>query len=322
MVELLMGVMVLAIFVLGLTSLLTFTADQSKQVVTKVDQETDAIIGERVIFSDLRTAALSLNNISSFDDNGREFFDYIPDVSSNSLTPAESRRELTLSAGPGVNRQLVIITLNPVEAPPLMYDPLAAHQFTAPPANFTSAGGYSFISLNRNNYVNLAQQSVALNPTTEFWRNGQILMLDTPARIRPVVDGPTGPSVDMMTPPRSPIFIGVVNGSQLSPIVVPAIKRTHPRWSPPPTIGSAQYFLTTVPSIGGSAPVIRLSAVRIVRYTVSPNVRFPNRVDLFREVHNGTAFAGRQAFATELLRVVFLRDSIFQPLISFKLVYR
>lgn len=317
LIELLMGVMVLSIFILGLMSLLTFTAAQNNQIVSKVNEEVDAIIGERVIFSDLRTASLSLNNISINDDAGREFFSYIPDVASNSIPADQAVRQLTLSAA--TNRELVIITLNTLEAPPFMYDPLAAFQFTAPPANMSAAGGRNFVSLNQNEYVNNSQRLMQKNPDTNFWRNGQILMLDTPARIRPVLAGPT---IDMNTPPRSSIFIGRVSGSQLEPIVVPVIKRSHPRYASPTNIPSAEYFLETVPSIGGSAPVIRMSAIKIVRYTVAPSVRDSQKVDLFREVHNGTAFAGRQAFANELLRVEFRRESIFNPLISYRLVFR
>lgn len=317
LLELLMGVLITSIFVMGLMSLLTFTADQNHQIVTKVNEEVDAIIGERVLFSDLRTAALSLNNVSSPDDSGREFFDYIPDMASNFLPTEQSRRQLTLSASS--NRTLVIIGLNPTEAPPLMYDPTAAYQFTPPPANLGTAGGLTFISLNRNEYVNNAQRLLQKVATIDFWRNGQILMLDTPARIRPVLAGPT---VNMSTPPRSSFYLGYVSGAQLSRIQIPEIKRTHPRYSTPVNVDSADYFLRTVPAIGGGAPVVRMSAVRIVKYSVSPTARNPNRVDLYREIHNGTGFVNRQAFATDLLRVEFRRESIFNPLISFKLIYR
>lgn len=315
LIEVMMGTLVLSIFIGGLVSLLTFTADQGKQITNKVDQEVDTIIGERFLFTDLRTATPSLNNVTSRDDNNREFFDFIPDVSPNSLT-VPSTRQLTMSAQS--NRQLVVISLDLNEAPPMLYDPTAAYRISPPPADFGRPGALSFVSLNQNNYVNIAQRTVMRGQAGNFWRDGKVMMLDTPARIRPVQ---ANAQVSMATPPRSSIYLGFVSGATLQPILVNEIKRTHPSYASTWEVSSEDRFLRTVPPVSGAAPVIRLANVKIIRYSVSATPAKPGKVDLYREVHDGRQFANRQVVASGLVRAMFMRESIFQPMISFRLVY-
>ncbi len=315
LVEVLMGTLVMAIFIMGLTSLLTFTADQNKKIITKVDQELDSIIGERFLFADLRNATPSLNNITTRDDANLEFFDYIPDVAANAILTSTTRT-LTLSADRP--RSLVVISMDLTVAPPMIYDPTAAYRFSPAPANFDTAGAFQFVSVNQNNYVNNAQRTLVKTGQTDFWSDGRVMMMDTPARIRPVL---ANGFINMNTPPRSSIFLGRVSGAALLPIRVPEIKRRHPRYPTVTEVATADYFLRTIPPVSGAAPVVRMTNVKIIRYSVSPSVGKPGRVDIFREIHNGTAFAGRQSFATGLLKVMFMRESIFHPLISFKLVY-
>lgn len=314
LIEVLMGTMILAIFIMGLTSLITFTADQKKQIVTKVDREVDSIVGERFLFTDLRNATPSMNNITSMDDFNLPFFDYFPDVNPNSFT-TKTTRTLTLSAQSP--KQLVVLAMDLKDAPGIIYDPTAAYRFTPPPPDFTTSNRPQFVSINQNNYVNNAQRAF-MRDRGDFWRDGQIMFFDTPARIRPVING----TISMKTAPRSSIFLGHVRGAQLLPITnIPQLNRYHPKYTPPILVTTADYFLRTIPPVGGSVPIVRLGNVKVLRYSTSPTKGQPGRVDIFRETHNGTTFGNRQVLASGVLQLVFLRESIFQPMISFKLVY-
>lgn len=314
LIEVIMGCLVLGIFVVGLSGLLNFAADQNQKILVKTEEGLDALIGERIVFSDFKYIMPSFNNMWVYDNAGRLFFDYFPDLPETLLTNRLPRR-LTISATSP--RTLTFMTLDLTEAPPMIYDPTSAFTCSESSRDLRTRGVCQFQSVNREDYVNRMQNSFIQRSGVNFWRDGKVMMLDTPARIRPL--NASG-GVDLLIPPRSPVFVGRVSGNQLLKLPVPEINDFHPR-EPRPRIPDAAMLLGRIPEIGGTAPVVRLSHVKIVRYSGVPARQGAGRIDLVRQVYEGAAFSQPQTVASNISRAEFARDSVLQPIVSFQIIY-
>lgn len=298
--------LMVAVGIMGLTSVLilgtfTDTFRLSKQVSKIVEQGTDTLVGENVIFNDLRNIDPSYNVIDVKDDSGQGFFDYIPDVPEKYLG-SNSGRQITL--GPKGKSELLFVEADLSAGSMMIYDPVAAYEVGAPPASLDASATLTFSSLNRNDYIS--------NLRKNFWQDGQLLMLDTPARVRPVVGG----VVNLLTPPRSPVYIGQVSGQMLSPIgaVASQISRNHPESGA--LIENADQFLRTIPPVGGGQTFVRLRAVRIMKYFVK-DLGPPRGWALYRSYLQGSEFSEPFLVTDKIESVVFIRRSVNQKLIEY-----
>lgn len=314
LIEVIMGSLVLVIFVVGLSSLLNFAADQNQKILVKTEEGLDALVGERIVFSDFKYIMPSFNNLWTYDNSNRLFFDYFPDLP-ESLLGSQLARRLTISAASA--RTLTFLTLDLTEAPPMIYDPTSAFLCSESSPDLRTRGACQFQSVNREDYVNRMQQAFIQRSGLNFWRDGKIIMLDTPARVRPLA--PNG-TINLLVPPRSPIFVGRVSGIQLIKNSIPEINDFHPREGQP-RIPDAGHLLTRIPEIGGTAPVVRLSHVKIIRYSGVPSPQGAGKINLVRQVYEGNAFSRPQTVATNISRAEFARDSVLQPIVSFQIIY-
>jgi hypothetical protein len=178
-------------------------------------------------------------------------------------------------------------------------------------SDFNQAASLSFVSLNRNAWV------AAQRPG--FWVANKTLMLDTPAKVRVV----SGGKVDLQIPPRSPTFIGSVAGQSLNPIpsnIASNIVTTHPETGA--AINSADTFLRTVPSVGGGQSIIRLRAVKIIKYYIVKDTQTQGYKttpsSLYRVVYENGSFSQPQMLADKIDRFTLRRDSVLKRMIYFK----
>ncbi|UOF01818.1 type II secretion system protein [Bdellovibrio reynosensis] len=256
-VELMIGIGLAAVLTTAIVSTQLMVSRDQVKMSKDLEQSIDKNMAERIVFSDLNGIDPSYNNVLQKDDSGRYFFDYYPDVPANVITDGLERK-ITLKV---TGTQEIYIVVSDLKAGPLLnYDPVKAYNVGAAPADFNQAASLQFVSLNKNNFLTDPGQS----NRSAMWQSGKILMLDTPARIRPLVNG----TVNMKIAPRSPIFVGSVQGVNLlsDSMIQKVLNLKHPETGV--VIANADQFLRNVPSIGGGQSIIRLKGVKIIKYSL------------------------------------------------------
>ena len=300
--ETIIGVAVLSIsLVIILSTQLTIKNEMNK-LDTKIQGRIEVLGGEKLILFDIQAANLSFNNINILDNNSRNFFDYIPEKSA-SVVNNDPDRILTLAVGQ--KSEIIFLLQDTKKGSVLIYDPVAAYSVSPAPNDFNSAATLTFLGLNNGNFIS--------NQRSQFWSNGQILFLDTMARIRT-----PAAIVDMNIPPRSSIFIGKVNGNTLETIADTNlfINSRHPETNA--VINSADNFLRTISSFGGGVSTVRMQAARLIKYhiiTASGGTKF------FKSTYDGTLnrWGNSVLISDKIQQVVFQRDSIGSKIINFKI---
>ncbi|MNL12938.1 hypothetical protein D3C87_1338210 [compost metagenome] len=147
-----------------------------------------------------------------------------------------------------------------------------------------------------------------------------MLLVDTPARVRPVTA--TG-NINMSVLPRSPIFIGRVAGKDLA---FDNNFKTYFNVNHPDSgaeINTLDKFFRDLPSIGGGQPLVRIRAVRLIRYYLEPYedqrlMTKPSR--LYKSEFVGGKFTEPFLMADKVDRLVFKRDSVLKRMMYFKLI--
>lgn len=268
----------------------------------------DETLAERILFNDFNGLDPSYNNITVKDDNGNSFFDFYPDVPEASL-PGRKDREINLTLNG--KTEFYVLTQDKSAGSLLVYDPVMAYEVGPASPDFNVAAPLSFISINKNNWVGAQRPG--------FWVANKTLMLDTPAKVRVV----TGGKVNLQIPPRSPIFIGTVSGSALLPLagsVATSISRLHPESGL--IVDSADNFLRTLPSVGGGQSIVRLRAVKIVRYSLQKSVQTAGfktvPANLYRSIYENGAFSAPVLLADKVDSFTLRRDSVLKRMIYFK----
>lgn len=306
LVEVVVGIGLMSI-VTVVTATVMVTLNKSATTQRQdLDAGIDNTIAERIIMGDLRQVSPSYNNILVADDGKRQFFDYEPEVSVLTRPEAERGRELTLTMSG--TRSLDFLQHDTTAGEVLIYDPVAAYEVGAAPKDFNTAASLTFKSLNRNNWV--GRQRPAM------WKEGRLIFLDTPAKIRPI--SPAG-VVDMNVTPKSPVFLGQIN-EQAAPTPKPAeafMRRTHPVSGA--MIDSIDKFLQDLPSMGGGLPLVRVRGVRWVRYSLEPMPIPEQGARLLRTVYRDGKFVSPLMVADRVASVRFTRKSINDKIIYFKI---
>ncbi|WP_295900491.1 hypothetical protein [uncultured Bdellovibrio sp.] len=307
-VEVVVGIGLMAALTMVIVSTQLFVSKDQAQLKDKLEDSIDTNLAERVIFSDLNNSDPSYNNVNLKDDKGLSFFDYYPDVPQNALK-GKIERDIVLT--PTGNRTDFYIMVQDVKSGALLnYDPPAAYNIGPVPADFNLSATLEFQTVNHNNFVK--------NQRKEFWVDGKILMLDTPARIRPM-DG-LG-NVDLTVAPRSPIFVGSVKGQRMDMDI--AIKGflniKHPETGI--EITTADSFLRTIPSMGGGIPLVRLRPVRFIRYYLeryedSRYTSTPAR--LYKTTFENGTWSQPFLLADKVKEFMIRRDSVIKKMIYFK----
>lgn len=304
--ETLVGVSLLAIVGMVAASFFTFSTKTQKEIVNELEDSTDNVIAERMLLRDLKMSEPSFNNILVSDDNGLGFFDFDTDRSTRSVD--EKARKISLSIS-GKTEFTFMIT-NDKLGGTLMYTPSLAYKIPYVPADPNTAAPLNFVSLNQNSEVTKAN--------SKFWQPGVVLMLDTPALVREMTS--FGPNYNR--PPRSPVFIGVVQGvgeTKLAALgIANFINKTNPMY-PNETIDSEDAFLRDIPPMGGAAPLVRLKAVGVIKYYLDKD-KTTGKVNLWRSLYSGNKFQNGVLVASEVEGVVFSRKNPQDSLVSFEIV--
>lgn len=256
-IEIVIGIGLAAVLTAAIVSTQLMVSRDQIKLTQELEQSIDKNLAERIVFSDLNGIDPSYNNVLQKDDNMRLFFDYYPDVPANMLTDGLERK-ITLKIGG--TQELYVVTSDLKAGPLLNYDPVKAYNVGAAPSDFNQSASLQFVSLNKNNFLTDKGQS----NRSEMWQNGKVLMLDTPARIRPLTNG----NVNMKIAPRSPIFVGSVQGVNLltDATIQKVLNLKHPENGA--LISNADQFLRTVPSVGGGQSIIRLKGIKILKYYI------------------------------------------------------
>lgn len=302
LIEMVITVVIVTIFIVGISTVLVHFGVQNDSMSRGIETDLDSQLLDRTLARDLMNSSPTMNNINIADDSGRGFFDFYPDIAPTAYT-GQATRTLTLQNGH--RSEFFLIVTDTRYGAPMLYDPTAAYDFGSPPANMNTQPPWTFVSVNRGDYV------TRLNP--QLWRDGRVLMLDTPARNRSA----TG-TIDPSQVPRSPLFLGEVAGNSLLPVAPPLLDRSDPA-NLSVIIDSADTFFRRAPPMSGGSPVVRLRAVQVVRYYMRPSRLNRDLFDLYRQVYAGGRFQDDQLFGRNLQAVQFIRSSIFQPILSYKI---
>lgn len=301
LVELMVSVAITAVIGTVLAGVVYESTRMQLQTKEQIEDSTDRLLGEHMIFIDLKNIDPSFNVLQQRDDKGKNFFDHIPDVP-ESFFNGNGSRTITLKSG-GLT-ELKFLQTDPLAGPLLIYDPTLAYQVGAVPNDFNTAAPLTFVSLD--------QEGVVTNIRPEFWKNGRLLMLDTPARIRPLI----GDVVNLATPPRSPAFVGTVANTQLpqNADVAASMNTTHPLTGAP--ITSADIFLRTIPSVGGGNAFVRLRAIRMIKYTFA---KAGAGFGIYRSIYADGRYREPVLISNRLASATFYRKSVNQKILQFSL---
>lgn len=315
-VEMMIGIGLVAMLTtIMVTTQLFVTKDQLK-LKNQLEESIDTNLAERILFMDFNGIDPSYNNLTLRDDNKLLFFDYYPDLPANSV-PGRLDRSIQLGLGKGSTRKEMVILVQDVKAGPLAnYDPVAAYEVGKAPDDFNTAATLQFQGLNRNHWVsNLYKAS---NP--DFWTNGRMLMLDTPARLRPV---DTAGNVNMKVAPRSPVFVGMIKNDAVvnDATIREMIDMRNPQSNV--LMDSVDTFLRRAPSIGGGQAIVRLRPVRMVRYYVEPEKDESlegTPAKLFKQTYESGRWSAPMLLADKIESLQLKRDSVLKRMIYFKII--
>ncbi|ASD63540.1 hypothetical protein [Bdellovibrio bacteriovorus] len=305
-VELVIGVGLVAILTsVVVTTQLTVTKDQVK-MTKELEDSIDTKLAERILFSDFNNVDPSYNNLTVKDDSGKMFFDYYPDVPANAIKNGLERNATLSLTG---RKEFVIMTQDPAAGGVLVYDPVFAYEVGPAPDDFNVAASLTFKGLNYNDKV--ASQRPAM------WNTGRTVMLDTPARLRPLVNG----VANMQVAPRSPIYVGTVHGiSTVSDSNISTyVNMNHPETGE--HLASADLFLRRAPSIGGGQSLIRLRAVHLIKYYLE-EMKETGSTQRMARLYKVSYAEGRWGtpvlLADRVEKLSLRRDSILKRMIYFK----
>lgn len=306
-VSIAVGLSALALYMMS-ASQINLTKE-TKTLEAKIEDRTSQTIAERMLIYDLNNLDVIFNNITLKDDSGNEFFDYYSDIPSN-LVPGTKTRKYTMNLGSG-KKEIMFVTGDNSTGGSIVIDPVAAYDVGPTPADFNQAATLTFVSLNKDNIIKKSRPNL--------WRDGQIILLDTPAKLRPVAaDG----SIDLGIPGRSSSFAGVVSGQNVlqNSFILSLFKSNHPETGQ--ALNTADLFLRTLGSMGGGLPLTRLHGVKVVKYYIEKmdKVDDPTQFRLMRTVYSNGKFGEPFMVLDGLTSIEFSRASVTQKLIAFKFV--
>ncbi len=292
-----------AIFVVVSSALIFYlnsTLRDQKNLEAKIDDSTDLLVGERFLERDLIYISASMFGWTISDINNKNFFDFIPDYPDSLII--NKSREIKLEKS---DQEIVFLVDQPQFGVPLVYDPTSAYQVGEKP-NINTSAPLTFVSVNNG--------SVVTNQRPDFFKDNHLILLDAPVFVRPKVKGVT--SVNMQVPPRSPAFLGVVNGNSVlkATDLIGYFNFTNPYNNQ--VINDVDQFFRQLPSLGGGSPYVRIRVVQVVKYFLMP-AKEGGRLNLYRAVYANGAFQKEQLVSERVKFVRFYRASIASSLLSY-----
>lgn len=295
-----------AVAIMGIIGMISYSVAliynvRSGKLHSRTSETIDVEVAQQMLWIDLQTAGPSFNNINLRDNNNRPFFDYLPDYPQSLLSEADNKRELTLTPN-GTNKTFYLLLADRLREPIIQYDPVAAYNLTFD-KKLTMNGTLVFVSLNQNNYVEKLNK--------KLWESGVLIMLYSPAYLRPE-------NAPMTTVPRYPTFIGAVKGANAVPLPSTAVPLNQAHPVNGIMISSPDVLFRNLVPIGGTAAVVFMSAIKLVKYSFAKTDKGYN---LIRETWNGDneAYENRVIIAPNVEELVLKRNTITTPSIEFDL---
>ncbi|WP_413291384.1 type II secretion system protein J [Bdellovibrio sp. HCB337] len=307
LLETMIALALLTIVTAATATLIAESTKDIRKLERDIEADTESSIAERVMMRDLKSSEPSFNNVIMNDDTGKGFFDFITD-SVDRASIENSSRTYTMNGKSAAKKSFAFIVTNESVGGAVIYEPTMAYVIGPEPKSFDDAATLTFQSLNKDGY--LQKQSPG------YWVDGRILMLDTPVSIRGLKNGVP----DYSKPPRSPVFVGVVNLQQstLVPLGVPGFIDTSHPLHVNKKMTSEDALLRSVPAVGGGAALVRLKVVKALRYSLE-TTSVPNSYNLVRWSWDSTKWGDEQIVATKVSDAVLYRKAINDPIIYFKI---
>lgn len=305
LIEIMIGVGILGLVGLAVSTFLIFAQKNSKAIQDDISIATDVLIFERILMQDLKASASSFNNVKLKDDRGLNFFDYLTDV--EDLTDKGAR---TFTLLPDKNEFVLIVEAE--DSMSMIYSPAMAYNVGPQPTNMNLAASLQFVSLNKDDIV-----TKTTSGSGDLWKEGHLLMLDSPASFRRMTAG----GLDYSTPARSPIFIGKVNrtgATALSKITgISVVDFSHPIY-PAETVTSEDYFLRNIPAVGGGNPLVRLKQVKIAKYYLKTDKE--KKIGVYRAEFDGSKFDEGQLLALGVKSFSLSRSDATKSIIDYTIL--
>ena len=287
--------------------------NQQTQIELSIHENIDTMLGERAMIMDLRNIDASFNNIVSIrDDKDLVFFDYFHDVASGMLSTRS--RNLTLSLDkktfPKSQKEMFFLTI--ADRLPgqlnVAFDPVSAYSVGPAPTDFNSPAKLDYKGLNSSSFI---------SKQVQWWRDGQLVLLETVAKSRP----PGTSSIAL--PARNPTFIGKVKGFDAE-LDTNLAKYFNPKapWSNDILLNTPDRFLRLLPSANGGVPKVFIKPVKFVRYYLEPDETQATQKGsvLKRQYYNGSGFDKPIVISTNVLAVVFERNLVTEKKVSFSII--
>ncbi len=284
----------------------------SKIVQNETTSQTDVSLATLYLTKVFRSAKPSFNTlVGTPDDNGKEFYDFYSDVPSDKW-PAESdkTRTLTLSGTSG-KLELYVFTEDPKQKTAISYDPRAAYADAQPVVDMEASAVLTYTGLN---YMNLLSTRYP-----DIWVNQQIFLLRVPIPLRYVAaDGTV--SMEPGSVPRELSYVGAVSGNTLTTSGFDANLLSR-LWNKQPVDGtvvdSPDTLLRKIPSVGGSAPLVILEAIKVVKLSLELNAK--NVYNLYMSEYKGGSFTNKNLISPNVKSFVVSRDSVSRSILRYKL---
>jgi len=269
----------------------------------QLDAETDLTFAMRYLGGVFKDAGPSFNNVKgNLDDNGREFFDQLFDVSTALWDEEDPDRTRTFTMDPTKGRlHFYFYTNSSDQVDPLFYNPIDAYKPVAPIMDQNSSAALDYLNFNNGNAVS--------KYAPDIWKDGNLILLKVPVPLRFVA---TDGTVNMYNPAREHSMLGTVVGANLIPDTFAThAYTTHPIDNSP--ITSTDIFLKKVPTVGGASPVVEVLAVKGYRISLVPRGKY---YDLYSYQYKNGNFEKPLMIAANIKKVVLRREEVSLPLIT------
>lgn len=323
MVEILLVVGLMTFVVLGNTMFINdFIVRMNQYEKESMDESQMAVLNIMAV-NILKKSALSYNRINIADDNNRGFFDYYPDMPLSTFGTTGSR-SYTIKATDRT-KYFYMLASDEADFDSLQYEPMHAYEEVSTPDDITQDGTIRYRGLNSVPDIASSTGAVATDKLMskvfgDRWAQGKIFVLTCPTYLRPVSAANT---INLMTPPRMPTFIGKVNGDDLLPLFNSEAAVTLNNSNPVTTTAyaSADQFFRSLPTVGGAAPFVKIEPAVLYRFEMRTNASYPTGfADLVMKKWSPAGY-GSEVMVTEKIRSIeFKRSSIALPVVSLEVL--
>lgn len=281
-----------------------------KQLSTTAENLTTTTFAENYLWDRLRNAGIGFNVSVELDDQNNNFYDYISDVPENLVPSAARSRRLSISNDPGKKSQFFIVTYDFSKSATAIFEPSTAYALseTSP----ITASNFTYSGINANGILKSRMGA--------GWAPGKHFLLINPVPLRAI--GANG-MVDMSKPGKPMVFLGQVTNDEkdLNFSNLAFVRREDPR-DPANIISSADKFFRYLPLAGGSAPLVEIVPVKLVRFWLEPNPTKPGTSSLFAGEFESGVTKGRFILADDVKMVVLSRSTVTSRLITAQICSR